>query len=176
MMLWAAFVTQEITSSQPSAHLTNKPRHCQPGTNASETVFPVSLSYSLWVFSCESPTPTLPQPRPCPSQPRLHAVGSPRVAVKLSHLVLSLWSLELCWWLDGKESTCQCTRPGFDPWVRKIPWRRELLPTPVFLPGKSHGQRRLVDYRPWGCKRVRHDLTTNQQLWPLGLYFFFNRV
>ena len=139
-------------------------------------VFPGSLSYSLWVLSCESPTPSLPPPRPGPSQPRLHAVGSPRVAVKRSHLLLSLWSLELCWWLDGKESTCQCRRPGFDPWVRKIPWRRELLPTPAFLPGKSHGQRRLVDYRPWGCKRVRHDLTTNQQLWPLGLYFFFNRV
>ena len=40
-------------------------------------------------------------------------------------------------------------RPGFDPWVRKIPWRREWQPTPVFLPGKSHGQRSLVDYSPW---------------------------
>ena len=35
-------------------------------------------------------------------------------------------------------------RPGFDPWIRKIPWRREWLPTPVFLPGESHGQRSLV--------------------------------
>ena len=33
---------------------------------------------------------------------------------------------------------------GFDPWVRKIPWRREWLPTPVFLPGESHRQRSLV--------------------------------
>ena len=42
-------------------------------------------------------------------------------------------------WLRGKESTCQCRRPGFDPWVRNIPWRRKWQPTPVFLPGKSHG-------------------------------------
>ena len=38
-------------------------------------------------------------------------------------------------------------RPGFDPWVRKIPWRRERLPIPVFWPREFHGQ-----YSPWGCK------------------------
>ena len=54
--------------------------------------------------------------------------------------------------LSGKESTCQRRRPGFDPWVRKIPWRRKWQPTPVFLPGKSHGQRSLAGYSPWGCK------------------------
>ena len=43
-------------------------------------------------------------------------------------------------------------RPGFDPWVGKIPWRREWQPTPVFLPGKSHGQKSLVGYRSWGHK------------------------
>ena len=40
----------------------------------------------------------------------------------------------------------------FGPWVRKIPWRRNWQSTPVFLPGKSHGQRSLVDYSPWGHK------------------------
>ena len=53
----------------------------------------------------------------------------------------------------GKESACRCRRHrrhGFDPWVRKIPWRRKWEPTPVFLPGKSHGQRSLVGYRPLG--------------------------
>ena len=40
-------------------------------------------------------------------------------------------------------------RPGFDPWVRKIPWRRAWQPTPAFLPGESHGQRSLVGYSPW---------------------------
>jgi len=41
---------------------------------------------------------------------------------------------------------------GFDPWVRKILWRRKWQPTPVHLPGKSHGQRSLVDYSPWDRK------------------------
>ena len=39
-------------------------------------------------------------------------------------------------------------------------WRRAWQPTPVFLPGESHGQRSLVDYSAWGCKRVRHDSIT----------------
>ena len=38
---------------------------------------------------------------------------------------------------------------GFDPWVGKIPWRRKWQPTPVFLPGKSHGQRSLAGYSPY---------------------------
>ena len=40
----------------------------------------------------------------------------------------------------------------FDPWVRKIPWRRKWQPTPVFLPGKSHGQKSLASYSPWVSK------------------------
>jgi len=55
-------------------------------------------------------------------------------------------------WLSGKESTCQCRRCRLHPWVRKIPWRRKWQPTAVFLPGKSHGQRSLVGYSPWGPK------------------------
>ena len=67
--------------------------------------------------------------------------------------VLSLaWDSGLPWWLSGKEPTCRCRRCGFNPWVRKIPWRRAWLPTPIFLPGKSHGQRSLAGYHPWGCK------------------------
>ena len=53
---------------------------------------------------------------------------------------------------SGKESTCQCRRCRFDPWVGRIPWRREWEPPPVFLPGKFHGQRRLADYSPCGHK------------------------
>ena len=53
---------------------------------------------------------------------------------------------------DGKESACQCRRHRFDPWVRKIPWRREWQPTPVFLPGEFHGKRSLAGYSPWGHK------------------------
>ena len=55
-------------------------------------------------------------------------------------------------WLSGKASTCQCRRHRrcrFDPWVQKIPWRRKWQPTPVFLPGKPHGQRSLAGHSPW---------------------------
>ena len=49
----------------------------------------------------------------------------------------------------GKEPACQCRRHkrhGFNLCVRKIPWRRAWQPTPVFLPGESHGQRSLAEY------------------------------
>ena len=48
--------------------------------------------------------------------------------------------------LSGKESTCQYRRLKFDPWVGKIPWRREWQPTPIFSPGEYHGQRSLAAY------------------------------
>ena len=46
---------------------------------------------------------------------------------------------------------------GLDPCVGKIPWSRAWQPTLVFLPRESHGQKSLVGYSPWGCKRVRQD-------------------
>ena len=45
-------------------------------------------------------------------------------------------------------------RNMFDPWIRKIPLGRKWQPTPVFLPGKSHGQRSLVGYSPWDHKEL----------------------
>ena len=51
---------------------------------------------------------------------------------------------------DGKSVCLQHRRHGFSPWVGKIPWRRKWQPTPVLLPGKSHGWRSLVGYNPWG--------------------------
>ena len=53
-----------------------------------------------------------------------------------------------------KKPVCQCRRHGFDPWSRKIPWRRKWQPTLVFLPGKSRGQRSLVGYSEWGHKEL----------------------
>ena len=58
-------------------------------------------------------------------------------------------------WLSGKETACQCNRRRrfrFDPWVGKILWSRKWKPTPVFLPGKFHGQRSLEGYSPWAAK------------------------
>ena len=58
---------------------------------------------------------------------------------------------------SGKEPMCQCRRHkrlGFAPWVGKIPWRRKWQPTPVFLPGESHGLRSLEGYNPWGRREL----------------------
>ena len=54
----------------------------------------------------------------------------------------------LRWW----RVCLQCGRPRFDPWVGKILWRRKWQPTPVFLPGKSHGRRSLAGYSSWEPK------------------------
>ena len=68
----------------------------------------------------------------------------------------------MCYWgfpsgASGKELTCQCRRcerHRFNPQVGKIPWKKAWQPTPLFLPGESHGQRNLVGYCPWGHKEL----------------------
>ena len=87
----------------------------------------------------------------------------PLPAVLLSHIcmTLSLSSFESLLKLsferdfpggsDGKWGR-QCGRPGFDPWIGNISWRRKWQPTPALLPGKFHGRRSVVGYSPWGCK------------------------
>ena len=82
--------------------------------------------------------------------------GSPSISI-----IYVFWASQ---WLSGKESACQCRKHRFDPWVRKIPWRREWQSIPVFLSGKSHGQKSLAGHSPWGCKRVRNDLATKYQV------------
>ena len=65
---------------------------------------------------------------------------------------------------NGKESTHQCsrhTRHSFDPRVRKIPWSRKWEPTPVFLPGKFHGQRSLAGYTVHGAAKSWTQLHTH---------------
>ena len=72
---------------------------------------------------------------------------------------------------SGKEPTYHCRRQkrcGFDPWVRKIPWRRAQQPTPVLSPREAYGQRSLAGYSPQGRKELdtteatqhKHILTT----------------
>ena len=61
---------------------------------------------------------------------------------------------------ESGEPACQCRRHGFDPWVGKIPQRRKWQPTPVLLPGESHGLRSLAGCSPWG--RQESDTTEGQ--------------
>ena len=79
--------------------------------------------------------------------------------------------------ISDKESACQCRRHkrcGFDPWVRKIPWRKKRQPTPVFLPGKFHGQRKLVGYNQWSIKES--DMTewlSTHTVWSTELQYLY---
>jgi len=66
-------------------------------------------------------------------------------------------NMELSRWCSCKDLTCQCRRHRrcrFDPCTRKIIWRRKWQLTPVFLPGKFHGQRILASYSLWGRKEL----------------------
>ena len=74
---------------------------------------------------------------------------------------------------DGKKICLQCRRPEFDPWVRKIPWRRKWQPIPEFLSGKSHGQRSLAGY----CSRASKESDTTEQLTlPFSIPFLGTQV
>ena len=77
--------------------------------------------------------------------------------IQVYNKVIHIYIYGLPWWLRGLTICPQYRRPGFNPWVGKIPRRREWLPILVFWPGKSHGQRSLVGYSPWRSKES--DLT-----------------
>ena len=68
------------------------------------------------------------------------------------------------WSNSHNHTNCQCRKQGFNPWVGKIPQSRKWQPTPVVLPGKSHGDRRLASYSPWGNKESDTNLVTKQQM------------
>ena len=97
-----------------------------------------------WELSASCPSPPPPHRSPLSSDlllPVAAAASSffPPFSVFTHVSVLPRWL--------SKESTCN-RRPSFHPWVRKVPWRRQWQPTPVFLPGESHGQRSLVGHSP----------------------------
>ena len=76
---------------------------------------------------------------------------------EIFYVYQNMFILGLPCWLSGKDFACQCGRYRFDPWVRKISWRRKWQPTPVFLSRKSHEQRSLAVCSPWGRRKVGHD-------------------
>ena len=83
-------------------------------------------------------------------------------------LLSHLWTQPVCPFfrmglVKKKKPACQCRINGLDPWIWKIPWRRKWQPTPIFLPGKSHGPRSLAGYGSWGQKTIRHSLVTKWQ-------------
>ena len=87
--------------------------------------------------------------------PRLAAVNTNKmhIAEILVMLTRNMWIVP--GGTSGKEPACQCRKHKsyrFDPWVRKMPWRRAWEPTPVFLPGESHGQKSLAGYSPQGLR------------------------
>ena len=93
----------------------------------------------------------------------LPSVGSHRVGHDLAAAAANCFP-------GGSDVCLQCGRPRFVPWVRKILWRRKWQPTPVLLPGKSHGWRSLVGYSPWG--RKESDMTERLHFKLLILVFF----
>ena len=66
------------------------------------------------------------------------------------------------WWLSSRETACNAREDSI-PGSGRSPGEGKWQPTPVFLPGKSHGQRNLVGYSPWGCKREGHSLGTKNK-------------
>ena len=81
------------------------------------------------------------------------------VVLSLYWHLLEKWCLCFLICADGKESSCKHRRPRFDPWMGKIPWRREWQPTLVLLPGEFHGQSSLVGDSLWNSKK---SFTTEQ--------------
>ena len=78
-----------------------------------------------------------------------------------------LASVKRCWGFPGdsvhRESNCQCRRCEFNPWVMKSPWRREWLPTPVFLPEKSPWTEESGGLQFVRSQRIVYDSAAKQQ-------------
>ena len=104
------------------------------------------------ILSCTGFRKLLSAPTPCPD-----------IIWERCFLVLTIAQYKgLPSWLRWQSICLQCSRHGFDPWIRKIHWRWKWQPTPVFLPGESHGQRSLVGCSPKRC-RIGLDCVTDPQ-------------
>ena len=87
-------------------------------------------------------------------------LGGSRIYLLVFAIPYLQFSEGLLGWLSGKESTYNAGDVEmFDPWIGKVPWRRAWQPTPVFLPGESHGQRSLGGYIPPGVAKRQTQLS-----------------
>ena len=80
-------------------------------------------------------------------------LSSPKIEI----LIKAFFGVLLPWWLRQERVPLQCRRLRFDPWVRKIPWKRAWQPTPVFLPGESPWAEEPGGLQSMGSQRVGHD-------------------
>ena len=141
---------------------------CFQGPLSVRVVVPISPTQAWGALLCLSVPPQgrhppLSLPRPVCAEPGCQSAGWEGDEL-LNEAVQGVWTSLLA----QMYSVClQCGRPGFDPWVRKIPWRRKWHPTPELLPGESHGWWSLVGYSPWG----RKELDTTERL-----HFLSSRV
>ena len=110
----------------------------------------VALTCSTWRLRATLIKDTDNQP--------LHRMDPPPIC----QFALTSTPTGLPWWLRWQRICPQCRRPGFDPWVGKISWRREWLPTLAFLPGKFQAKR-LAHYSLWGCKESQQQLNSNNK-------------
>ena len=120
------------------------------------------------VLAWESPwTKEAGGPQSMESWPQLSTHTHTHTHIHIFSIFVSFWKIQiisyyrLLWWLSDKASACQCRRGRSHPWIGKIPCRRKWQPTPVFLRGKSHGQRSLAGYTVHG---VAKKLDTTYQL------------
>ena len=74
--------------------------------------------------------------------------------------ILLVYRERLHWWLRGRRIHLPVQQTQVQSLDREDPLEKKMRPTPVPLSRKPHGQRSLVSYSPWGCKRVKHDLAT----------------
>ena len=122
------------------------------------------LIYQIWKWCVLSGFPGVQAPStilPLPHRPILISRTRNKLAQPASvENDQNRTQTQLSLYLHPSYRIClQCGRTRFDPWVGKIPWRREWQPTPVLLPGESHGQRSLAGYSLWR-RRDWHDWAT----------------
>ena len=127
-------------------------RCCHPTISSSATPFSSCLQSFPAVFLCLQFFPASNPGLLCCRQILYHLMGKTIIRLTITNVGFLHGD-------NSKESACQCRRrkrQGLDPWVGKIPWRRERQPTPVFLPEEFHGQRSFGG-QSMRLQRVKHD-------------------